>query len=153
MNRGMLRACGVLLVLALFCAPAAAQETDGDAAATPDATSQVLGESPAATVLIQIPSDGLGYSEDGELIMVTSLTNTGTEISPPLNLIAIVLNDCIIAELPQTCRFAAFGNFESVTPNGIAPGNTVQWVFNFGPQIQVDLGRWSVIWYQLPSAP
>lgn len=150
MNCWMLRACGVLLALALLCAPAAAQEAGVEE--TQDSV-EIITEAPGATVVIEIPSDGLGYSEAGELIMVTSLTNTGTQTSPPLNLIAIVLNDCIIAELPQTCRFAAFGNFQGVTPNGIEPGNTVQWVFNFGPQIRVDLRRWSVIWYQLPITP
>jgi len=66
-----------------------------------------------------------------------------------MDLIAIVLTDCIIGEIPQTCRFAAFGSFEGVTPDGIAPGSTVPWTFNFGPHPQVDLSRWSVIWYQV----
>lgn len=104
------------------------------------------GEEIAAQILINVAD--MGYTEEGELLLFATLTNLGNQLSEPLDLVAIVLNDCILPDLPQTCRFAAFGAFEQVTPNGIAAGTTVQWTFNFGLTPQVDLSRWSILWYQ-----
>lgn len=132
----------VALPLAAFAQPA----IDGDSATVTD--QEILEEIPPQ-IIIDIPPQGIGYSDEGELLLVATMTNIGTQASQPMDLIAIVLNDCIIGELPQTCRFAAFGAFEDVTPNGIPAGTTVQWTFNFGIQPQVDLSRWSVIWYQI----
>lgn len=105
----------------------------------------------AQQVIIEVPEQGIGYSEAGELLLVTLLTNVSETTSPPLNVTAVLLNDCILPTVLQTCRFAAFGVFENVTPDGIAAGNTVQWTFNFGVYPDLDLSRWSVIWYQTPA--
>lgn len=147
MNRAHLRIVA-LLTFALFALSfgAWAQEAEvGDVSQAADSA----GDEVFAQVLIDIPAQGLGYSQEGELLLFATLTNLGNQLSEPLDLIAVVLNDCILPDIPQTCRFAAFGSFEQVTPNGIAPGTTVQWTFNFGPNPQVDLSRWSVIWYQV----
>ena len=105
----------------------------------------------AQQVIIQVPEQGIGYSEQGELLLVALLTNVSDTTSPPLDVTAVLLNDCILPNVLQTCRFVAFGVFENVTPNGIAAGNTVQWTFNFGVYPDLDLSRWSAIWYQAPS--
>lgn len=106
----------------------------------------------AQQVIIEVPEQGIGYSEDGELLLVTLLTNLGDTTSPAMNVTAVLLNDCIIPNILQTCRFAAFGVFENVTPDGIEAGETVQWTFNFGQYPDLDLSRWSVIWYQTPAS-
>lgn len=135
----------VVVLLALFAASISAS---AQGAAT-GADGQDVVEAIPPQIVIDVPPQGIGYTEQGELILVATLTNIGTQTSQPMDLIAIVLTDCIIGELPQTCRFAAFGSFERVTPNGIPAGTTVQWTFNFGPQPQLDLSRWSIIWYQV----
>lgn len=151
MNRRNVLVVIALLAAAVLSLPVAAQES-GQAGG--EAGGQIIDEiiqteELSAQIVIDIPADGIGFNEDGDLLLFSTLSNIGTEASDPLDLIAIILTDCIVAEIPQTCRFAAFGSFEQVTPNGIMPGNTVQWTFNFGPHPQVDLSRWSVIWYQV----
>ncbi|OUN00447.1 MAG: hypothetical protein BAA04_11240 [Firmicutes bacterium ZCTH02-B6] len=100
-------------------------------------------------ILIQVPTDGLGYDEHGNLVVVAVMTNLGTQRSSPMDLIAIVLNDCILPDIPYTCRFAGFGSFSNVTPEGIGPGESVQQSFIFGPSPDLDLSRWSIIWFQV----
>lgn len=138
----------VALLLALLAMPIAAY-AQSEVSDGVSEEAQVIVEEIPPQIVIDIPPQGIGYSDQGELLLVATMTNISTQASQPMDLIAIILNDCIIAEVPQTCRFAAFGAFENVTPNGIPPGTTVQWTFNFGPQLQVDLTRWSVIWYQV----
>ena len=136
----------VALLLALLAAAglgASAQESGGEQ------SEGAVTEELNAQILINIPAQGLRFSDQGELLLTVTLTNLGNQVSSPLNLMAIVLNDCILPQIAQTCRFASFGMFEQVTPNGIPPGTTVQWTFNFGPTPQIDLNRWSVIWYQV----
>jgi len=103
-------------------------------------------------VIIEVVEPGIGYNERGELLLVTALTNAGDTASTPLDVTAVVLNDCIIPSVLQTCRFAAFGVFHNVAPDGIEAGGTLQWVFNFGVYPELDLSRWSVLWYQTPAA-
>lgn len=100
-------------------------------------------------ILIQVPNQGIGYNQEGHPLVVAVMTNLGTQRSLPMDLIAIVLNDCILPDVPQTCRFAAFGSFHDVTPEGIGPGETVQWTFDFGRYPELDLSRWSIIWSQV----
>jgi len=92
---------------------------------------------------------GLIIDEEGNLLVIALMSNVGQQRSAPLDLIAVVLNDCILPNVPQTCRFVAFGRFPDVTPEGIGPNETVQWTFDFGPYPEVDLSRWSIIWYQV----
>lgn len=139
----------VALVCLAFFALSVGVGAQGEVASDVTQAVDPMSEEIVSQVLIDIPAQGIGYSEQGELLLFATLTNIGSQLSAPLDLIAIVLNDCILPEVPQTCRFAAFGSFEQVTPNGIAAGNTVQWTFNFGINPQVDLSRWSVIWYQV----
>lgn len=104
-------------------------------------------------VVIEVPEEGVGYSGDGELLVVAMLTNVSDTTSKPIDVTTVLLNECIVPNVLQTCRFVAFGVFEDVTPDGIEPGATVQWTFNFGPYPELDLNRWSVIWYQTPADP
>ncbi len=103
-------------------------------------------------VAINVPSDGVLYNERGELVVSATLSNVGNQAVPPLDVVVVLLNDCILTNVPQTCRFAAFGSFEGVAPNGISPDNSLSWVFNFGPYPRLDLERWTVIWYPVVSA-
>lgn len=136
-----------LLCLSFFLLTAAAfaQEVD---------TSEPIVEPQAGgpQVAINVPSDGVLYNERGELVVSATLSNAGSQTVPPLDVIVVLLNDCVLTNVPQTCRFAAFGSFQSVAPNGIAPGDSLSWVFNFGPYPRLDLNRWTVIWYPISSA-
>lgn len=130
----------VCLALFALAVPAMAQDAPEELIAALQGAQQVV---------IEVPAQGIGYTEEGELVLIAFLTNVGEETSSSMDITAVLLNDCILPSVLQTCRFAAFGVFDSVTPDGIAPGETVQWTFNFGPYPQLDLSRWSVIWYQV----
>lgn len=136
----------VLLCLAtlLFGAAAYAQSDDTIAA-------QEVEEVPE--LAIDVLENGILYNERGELVIRTSLTNVGTRAVPPLNVIVVLLNDCILTNVPQTCRFAAFGSFNNVIPNGLPGGTATDWVFNFGAYPRLDLERWTVIWYPIAATP
>jgi len=145
-----IRRCFPLLALLLtlgLAAAAAAQQTpvpDIDASSEPGGVAPV-----PAQILIEVPNQAVGYDEEGNLLVIALMSNVGQQRSAPLDLIAVVLNDCILPNVPQTCRFVAFGRFPDVTPEGIGPNETVQWTFDFGPYPEVDLSRWSIIWYQV----
>ena len=47
----------------------------------------------------------------------------------------MLLNDCILPSILQTCRFAAFGVFDNVMPDGIPTG---------AGRCQVDLQLWDL---------
>jgi len=136
----------LVLILALWALGAVALAAEADSTAVePDARA-------VPQVAINVPSDGVLYNERGELVISATLSNVGTQVVPPLDVVVVLLNDCILTSVPQTCRFAAFGSFQGVAPNGIAANNTISWAFNFGSYPRLDLSRWTVIWYPLPSA-
>ena len=108
-------------------------------------------EAQGPALAIEIMEDGIGYTETGELLIQAVLSNVGTSAVPPLDVTVILLNDCVLTAVPQTCRFAAFGSFDDVLSNGLAAGGSVVWTFNFGVYPQLDLSRWSVIWYTAPA--
>jgi len=133
---------GLLLTLGLAAAAAAQAPVPDTEILTPDV------QPVPAQILIQVPDDAVGFDEEGNLLVVAMMTNVGEQRSTPMDLVAVVLNDCLIQNVPQTCRFVSFGVFRDVAPQGIGPGETVQWTFDFGPAPPVDLSRWSIIWFQ-----
>lgn len=112
-------------------------------------TAEPVPDTPAQ-IVIEVPSQGgLGYNENGHLVVRAVLHNVGTQTAQPLDLIALVLNDCVLREVPQTCRFVAFGRFPAVGTEGIAPGTSLPITFDFGPVPDVDLSRSFILWHSV----
>lgn len=132
----------VALLMTIGLAAAALAQDAGQVPATTE-------ESPAQLVFQVIP-DGVVYDQNGNLLVRTLISNVGSQRSPSLNLLVVVLNDCILRDLPQTCRFLTMGTFEGVTPNGLAPGESIVQTLDFGPHPDIELSRWALIWYVLP---
>ncbi|HLT58653.1 MAG: hypothetical protein LOD91_02620 [Limnochordales bacterium] len=144
----------VALLLALGLAAAALAQEGGSAAPQGGAPEEPVTAEPVpdtpAQIVIEVPSQGgLGYNENGHLVVRAVLHNVGTQTAQPLDLIALVLNDCVLREVPQTCRFVAFGRFPAVGTEGIAPGTSLPITFDFGPVPDVDLSRSFILWHSV----